>query len=34
MLEKGLEAAPLPTDEAPATLPLFHENVRGRDYYH
>lgn len=33
MLEKGLESAPLRTEDA-ATLPLFHENIRGRDYYH
>lgn len=34
MLEKGLESAPLPSDDAAASLPLFHENIRGRDYYH
>ncbi len=33
MLEKGLETTPLPTDEG-ATQPLFHENLRGADYYH
>ncbi len=33
MLEKGLESVPLPTEEA-TTLPLFHENLRGPDYYH
>ncbi len=33
MLEKGLESAPLASDDAPS-LPLFHENLRGRDYYH
>lgn len=33
MLKKGLEAAPLPTEGGPVT-PLFHENLRGRDYYH
>jgi transposase len=34
MLEKGLESAPLPSDEAQTALPLIHENLRGRDYYH
>jgi transposase len=35
MLEKGLESAPLPSeDSAKTTLPLVHENLRGRDYYH
>lgn len=34
MLEKGLEAAPLPGDDAQAQLPLLHENLRGPDYYH
>jgi transposase len=34
MLEKGLESAPLPSDEAQTALPLLHENLRGRDYYH
>jgi hypothetical protein len=34
MLEKGLESAPLPSDEAPIGAPLLHENIRGRDYYH
>lgn len=34
ILEKGLESAPLPSDEPSTTLPLLHENIRGRDYYH
>ena len=34
MLENGLESAPLPDDDATTQLPLLHENVRGRDYYH
>jgi transposase len=34
MLEKGLESAPLPGDEATTQLPLVHENLRGPDYYH
>lgn len=34
MLEKGLEATPLPTDDAPTQLLLVHENLRGSDYYH
>jgi len=34
MLEKGLESTPLPSDDTGTTLPLFHENLRGRDYYH
>jgi transposase len=33
MLEKGLESAPLPSNDAPAQ-PIAHENLRGRDYYH
>jgi transposase len=34
MLEKGLESAPLRSDEEVEQLPLLHENLRGRDYYH
>jgi transposase len=34
MLEKGLESTPLPSDVLDTPLPLFHENIRGRDYYH
>lgn len=34
MLEKGLESTPLPADDTQTTLPLLHENLRGRDYYH
>jgi hypothetical protein len=32
ILDKGLEAAELP-EQNQASLPLFHDNVRGSDYY-
>lgn len=34
LLEKGLEATPLPADGAQSSLPVVHENLRGSDYYH
>ena len=33
ILEKGLDATPLPGEE-PAPTPVLHENLRGPDYYH
>jgi len=33
ILEKGLENAELPQESEELHLPLFHENVRGSDYY-
>ena len=35
ILEKGLERHPLPEENTEAAiLPLFHGNIRGKDYYH
>ena len=34
ILRAGLDAAPLPGDEAPAAPGVEHENIRGSGYYH
>ncbi len=34
ILQRNLDAQPLPDDEAPATTGPMHENVRGPGYYH
>ena len=34
ILKHRLDAVPLPQDAKQSSLPLFHDNVRGSDYYH
>ena len=33
ILERGLDAQPLQADDTAADVPLFHGNIRGKDYY-
>ncbi len=34
ILKHRLDELPLPQDTQQSSLPLFHDNVRGTDYYH
>jgi transposase len=34
ILKKGLDRQPLPSNQDDSTLPLFHGNLRGKNYYH